>query len=160
MTILSSLRDSFFGAADVRSGSDTADAPAETTPPFDGYDRLNDKQVIGELPKHSQVELEAVEGYERSHRNRLTVLDKLRYMRGSEPLPGYDEMSVREINAALESADMETINRVRGYERKFAKRPDVLEEVDRVRHAHRATNPAPAAPPAYQPASAPSARAD
>ena len=58
----------------------------------------------------------------------------LRYMRGSEPLPGYDALSVEEIVAALEEADLATIKKVRGYERKFANRPDVLEEVVRVHH--------------------------
>ena len=45
----------------------------------------------------SQVELAAIETYERSHRNRPEVLDKLRYMRGSEPLPGYDALSPEQI---------------------------------------------------------------
>ena len=90
--------------------------------------------MIDGLSDHSQVELEAVETYERSHESREAVLDKLRYMRGSEPLPGYDALSVEEIVAALEEADLATIKKVRGYERKFANRPDVLEEVVRVHH--------------------------
>ena len=31
--------------------------------------------------------------YEREHQNRLEVMQKLRYMRGAQPLPGYDEMA-------------------------------------------------------------------
>ena len=62
------------------------------------------------------------------------MLDKLRYMRGSEPLPGYDALSVEEIVTALGEADLATIKKVRGYERKFANRPGVLEEVVRVHH--------------------------
>ena len=64
---------------------------------------------------HSQIELEAVESYERSHRGREAVLNKLRYLRGREPFAGYDAMSVDEILAALEEADLATIKRVRGY---------------------------------------------
>jgi hypothetical protein len=41
------------------------------------------------------------------------VLDKLRYMRGREPLPGYDALSLEEIVAALEEADLATIRKVR-----------------------------------------------
>lgn len=120
--------------------------------PFAGYDRLNATKVVKGLSDHSQVELEAVETYERSHKDREPVLNKLRYMRGSEPFPGYDAMSVEEILAALEKADMETIKRVRGYERKFANRALVLEEVVRVHQARRAAQTA-SAPPAYQPTS-------
>ena len=70
------------------------------------------------------------------------MLDKLRYMRGSEPLPGYDALSVEEIVTALGEADLATIKKVRGYERKFANRPDVLEEVVRVHHRRLASQPA------------------
>jgi hypothetical protein len=41
------------------------------------------------------------------------VLDKLRYMRGSEPLPGYDALSPEEIATALSGADAETVKAVR-----------------------------------------------
>lgn len=127
--------------------------PRKPTLPFAGYDRLDDKRVVEGLSDHSQVELEAVESYERSHESRDLVLDKLRYMRGREPLPGYDALGVEEILAALKEADLATIKKVRGYERKFANRPQVLEEVVRVHHRRRATQPA-SAPPGYQPLSA------
>jgi hypothetical protein len=126
--------------------------------PFAGYDRLDERQVIKGLSGHSQIELAAVESYERSHQDRKTVLDKLRYLRGSEPLPGYDALSTEEIVAALKDADLATIKRVRGYERKFANRRNVLEEVVRVHHARQAAEPASPAP-GYQPISATSARA-
>ncbi len=144
MTILSNLRSRLSGRGvsaglsqppgDKRSGSSE-----EADPPFAGYDRLDDRQVVDGLSDHSQIELEAVESYERSHKSRERVLDKLRYMRGSEPLPGYDALSVEEIGKALEEADSAAIKKVRTYERKFANRPDVLEEVGRVRHLRHAT---------------------
>jgi hypothetical protein len=121
--------------------------------PFAGYDQLDARKVVRGLSDHSQVELEAVESYERSHKGREAVLDKLRYMRQGEPLPGYDALSVEEIHAALEEADMETIKDVRSYERKFAGRREVLEAVVRVHTQRREAQPA-AAVPAYQPASA------
>jgi len=139
MSILTALRDrvstadSSSGRADG-SGSDLA---AEPQLPFAGYDRLGSRQVIDGLHGHSQVELEAIEGYERTHQDREPVLDKLRWMRGPEPLPGYDALSVEAIMAALGAADLTTIKKVRSYERKFANRPDVLEEVVRARHRQR-----------------------
>ena len=97
--------------------------------PIPGYDRIKDKDLIAELSKHTQAELAAIETFERSHKKRLPVFNKLRYLRGNEPLPDYDALSVKEILAGLEGADMETLQRTRVYERKFQRRPDVLEEV-------------------------------
>ena len=156
MKALSDLRTTFFGDRRSRNGTpaETNEARApETGPPFAGYDRLNDRQAMDALSNHSQVELEAVEDYERSHKQRPTVLDKLRYMRGAEPVSGYDEMSVEAIKATLQDADTATIKKVRAYERKFAKRPDVLDEVARVHRLRQTTEPAPPAP-SYQPNSA------
>ena len=154
MTILAAIRDRF--ATRDSSGLQVDDAQgepvAEAGLPFAGYDRLDDRQVADGLSDHSQLELDAVESYERSHQNRQRVLDKLRYMRQREPLPGYDALSVEEIVSALEEADLATISKVRGYERKFANRPDVLEEVARVYHRRQASRPASPAP-AYQPMS-------
>jgi hypothetical protein len=155
MTVLRALRDRF--STTESSAGQAGDAPgdpaAEAGLPFAGYDRLDARQVIDGLHDRSQIELEAVESYERSHRDREPVLDKLRYMRGSEPVPGYDALSSDEVVTALEEADLATIKKVRGYERKFANRPGVLEEVVRVHHRRLANRPA-SAPPAYQPMSA------
>jgi hypothetical protein len=155
MTILSAIRDRFsthqssVPQVDDAQGEPVAEAPL----PFAGYDRLDARQVVDGLSDHSQLELEAVESYERSHQDRQQVLDKLRYMRQREPLPGYDALSVEKIVSALEDADLATISNVRVYERKFANRPDVLEEVARVYHRRQASRPASAAP-AYRPMSA------
>lgn len=111
------------------------DAAAETTRtddsqlPIPDYDRIKDKDLIGELSKHSQTELAAIESYERSHKDRPAVFNKLRYLRGKEPLQGYDALSVKEILAGLEGADTPTLQRTRVYERKFQRRPGVLDEV-------------------------------
>jgi hypothetical protein len=128
MTILNSLQHRF-------SGGDAQVDVAETTRsddgqlPIPGYDRIGDKDLIAELSKHSQAELAAIETYERSHKERVPVFDKLRYLRGQEPIQGYDALSVKEILAGLEGADSETLQTTRVYERKFQHRPDVLDEV-------------------------------
>jgi hypothetical protein len=154
MTFLSAIRDRFSGP-DASAQPESASAPQgdpveEVGPPFAGYDRLDKRQVMDRFSDHSQIELEAAESYERSHKDRGPVLSKLRYMRGREPLPGYDALSVDEILAALEEADSPTIKKVRAYERKFGNRPVVLEEVARAHDRRRATQPETAAP-GYQP---------
>ena len=120
---------------------------ASAPPPFAGYERLSTKQVVTSLWEHSQSELAAVETFERANQSREAVLDKLRYMRQPEPLPGYDELSSAEIVTRLGEADLPTIKRVRAYERKFGKRPDILDEAVRVQHLRRAAQPAAAAAP-------------
>jgi hypothetical protein len=107
-------------------------APDEHRLPISGYDRLGDKQIGARLSQLSQVELAALETYERAHENRPVVLDKLRYMRGSEPLPGYDALTTEQIAEALAEADTETVKAVRDYERKFGHRQSVLHEAARV----------------------------
>jgi hypothetical protein len=162
---MTSLRDRFFpqrhsvpsqGAS--QTGGDSSGSTKSVEPPFAGYEGLNDRDAMDSLSDHTQAELEVAEDYERAHQNRLPVLDKLRYMRGRQPMPGYDDLSTEEVVAALEDADIATIKAVRGYERKFANRPDVLDEVTRVHHRHLEAHP-PAPPPAYQSASANAAEA-
>jgi hypothetical protein len=141
----------------------SASAPGphdESAPlPFTGFDRLDTTEVISTLSDHSQAELTAVETYERANQNRKPVLDKLRFMRQPEPLSGYDALTPEEVVAALGDADLITLKKVRGYERKFANRPQVSESVVHALHERRAKEPV-AAPRAYAPASANKSKAD
>lgn len=148
MSVLTALRTLFSTreASVARAGHAQGGPGAAAQPPFAGYERLDSKHVIAALPRHSQIELDAVEAYERSHQSRQPVLDKLSYMRGPEPLPRYDALSPEEIVTALEQVDVKTIKRVRTYERKFANRPDLLEAVVRARDRRRETEPVSAAP--------------
>lgn len=99
--------------------------------PVAGYDDLNAKEVVSSLSKRSQVELTEIESHERSHEDRTAVFNKLRYLRQKEPFKGYDALSTDEVVAALKKADLAAIKRVRGYERKFGARREVLEAVTR-----------------------------
>jgi hypothetical protein len=138
MKILAALRKR-------RSRGSERDTPAVTSSPdedrlpISGYDQLGDKQVSDQLSQLSQVELAAVETYERAHGKRRVVLDKLRYMRSSEPLPGYDALTPEQIATALADADAETVRAVRDYERKFQHRQSVLNEAARVRPTSQAS---------------------
>ena len=107
--------------------------------PIAGYDQLDDKQVSDRLSQLSQEELAAVETHERAHENRPAVLEKLRYMLGSEPLPGYDALTTEQIAEALADAESETVRAVRDYERKFQHRGAVLGEAARVLPTSRAS---------------------
>jgi hypothetical protein len=100
--------------------------------PIPGYDNLNVKKLGERLTDLSQAELAAVETYERSHEDRPEVLARLRYLRGDEPLPGYDALDSDGVGRALAGADRQTVKAVRDYERKFRRRHDVLEAVARV----------------------------
>jgi hypothetical protein len=128
MKMLDSIRDrrSENGHA---AGAATADGPREADLSIPGYAQLDSKQVTSQLSHQTQVELETIEEYERSHEDRTVVLNKLRYLRGTEPLPGYDGLAVEEISAALAGADEDTIRLVREYERKFQRRSAVLDDL-------------------------------
>jgi hypothetical protein len=128
---------------DAHSGGDAQrNRPGDSELPIPGYDRIHDKRLIAELSKHSQAELTAIATYERSHKNRPPVFDKLRYLRGQEPIEGYDDLSAEEILVMLEAANGETLQRTRSYERKFQRRPDVLDEVgDAIRDRRRKRRP-------------------
>jgi hypothetical protein len=142
MSILTGLRDR------VSARGSSADGP-EAAVSDSGYDRLGTRQVVEGLHNRSQVDLEAVEAYERSHLNRPPVLDKLRYMRGPEPFPGYDALDMDAVLAAIQDVDLATIKKVRSYERKFANRAAILEAVVEIQHRLQAAQPATVVP-AYQ----------
>jgi hypothetical protein len=112
----------------------TADTANE---PVAGYDSLKTKEVIASLSSHTQVELAEIESYEHAHQNRLSVFDKLRWLRQDEPVPGYDALSLEDVVDSLDKADLAALKRVRGYERKFRARRDVLDEVDRLHRERR-----------------------
>lgn len=114
-----------------KTEADTS-SPDEHPVPISGYDQLDDKQVSDRLAQLSQAELATVETYERAHADRPAVLEKLRYMRGSEPLQGYDALTPEQIAEALADADSEKVRAVRDYERKFQHRGAVLDEAARV----------------------------
>src|SRR4051812_40681418 len=71
--------------------------PDNVTPlrgePLAGYDRLNAGQVAARLSELGQAQLRAVGAYERAHRYRRAVLERISALEGPEPVDGYDELS-------------------------------------------------------------------
>jgi hypothetical protein len=104
-----------------------------------GYDRLSETKVVDELAPRSQEELEAIEAHERSSQGRSKILHKLRWLRGKEPLRGYDTLSVAEISKELATADTRTLKDVRAYERKHQNRREVMDEVARLMPSSKGT---------------------
>jgi len=132
MNILQRFRNRSSGGEPGDPGSADASSRDADQLAISGYDRLDHKQVSAQLHELSQVELAAVETYERSHKDRPQVLDRLRYMRTNEPLPDYDALSPEQIATALAGANAETVKAVRDYERKFGHRKQVMDEAARV----------------------------
>lgn len=114
------------------------------------FARLNERDAVNELGQLDQADLGAVETFERSHRDRPAILNKLRYLRQPEPLPGYDQLEPDAIAEALAEADTPTIKLVREYERKMQGRPSVLKAVSLALHQgaeRQGAEPAPAVTP-------------
>ena len=132
MRILERLR----GRWPDREPGDLASARASSADeqrlPIARYDHFDGKQVARALSPLSQVELAAVEAYERSHQDRPVVLNRLRWLRGNEPLPGYDALDSDEIVRALADADAATVKAVRSYERHHRDRRDVRTAIARI----------------------------
>jgi hypothetical protein len=132
MRILERLRNrSPHGEAGAPDSAEASSADEQRLP-IARYDELDGKQLIPQLSQLSQVELAAVEAHERSHRERPVVLDRLRGLRGNEPLPRYDALDSDEIVRALADADAATVKAVRSYERHHRDRRDVRAELARV----------------------------
>jgi hypothetical protein len=119
------------------------DLPAPDSVAIAGYDALEGRDIARRLPQLSQEEMEAVETYERAHRGRPVVLDKLRYLRSAEPVAGYDALPADQVPAALADASLDTINRAREYERRMRRRAPVLLEIERLGHSIRHPGAAP-----------------
>ena len=131
------------------NGGRNDDAPApdlgENQNMVDRYADLGERDAVAELGQLNQAELTVVEEYERAHRDRSAVINKLRYLRQPEPLPGYDALDGKDVTAALADADVPTLKAVREYERKMQARATVLQEVTLA--LHRSAAPDGATPP-------------
>jgi ferritin-like metal-binding protein YciE len=90
------------------------------------YDSLSAEEIIGRLPGLSQIDLAKLDSYERKNDNRTTVLSRISALRTEEPWPGYDELTVDEIESALGERDEQRSKDVAAYERTHKNRAGVL----------------------------------
>jgi ferritin-like metal-binding protein YciE len=96
-----------------------------------GYDKLNATEIAKKLTELSQIDLAKVDSYERKNANRTTILSRISSLRGDEPWPGYDELSVGEIRSVLDRSDDDRVKNVRSYERSHKDRTGVVDASDR-----------------------------
>jgi len=96
-----------------------------------GYGKLTAAEIVEKLPHLSQVDLAKIDSYERKTDNRTTVLSRITALRADEPWPGYDELGVEEIRAALDEADEDRTKSVRSYERSHKNRTGVIDAAER-----------------------------
>lgn len=92
----------------------------------EGYESLTAAEVVEKLPGFSQRDLREVETYEKAHQARQTVLQRIESLRETEPVVGYDELTVPEVQQRLTAGDAARATAVRDYERSHKKRDGVL----------------------------------
>jgi ferritin-like metal-binding protein YciE len=95
------------------------------------YDSLTAEEILSKLPELSQIDLAKVDSYERKNDNRTTVLSRITALRGQEPWPGYDELTVAEIEAVLSEGDEQRAKDVVAYERSHKNRAGLLKSAQR-----------------------------
>jgi len=102
-------------------------AAGEGDIPIANYDDLTANQITSRLGDLSQIDLAKVDSYERKNANRKSVLEKVTSLRGNEPWPGYDELTVDEVKTAIDGADDKRVQAIRDYERQHKGRQGVLD---------------------------------
>jgi ferritin-like metal-binding protein YciE len=95
------------------------------------YDSLTAEEILSKLAELSQIDLAKVDAYERKNDNRTTVLSRISALRREEPWPGYDELTVAEIEAVLDEGDEQRTKDVAAYERAHKNRAGVLRHTQR-----------------------------
>jgi uncharacterized protein (DUF433 family) len=95
------------------------------------YDDLTADEITSRLPELSQIDLAKIDSYERRNEKRTTILSRITSLRGSEPWPGYDELTAVEIRTALAEADDALTKDVRAYERGHKNRAGVVSSTER-----------------------------
>ena len=95
------------------------------------YDSLSAEEIVSKLPELSQIDLAKIDSYERKNDNRTTVLSRVTALRRAEPWPGYDELTVAEIEAVLGEGDEQHVKDVVAYERTHKNRAGVLKAAER-----------------------------
>ena len=118
------------GVARVEGEVKGAFASAEDLPIGD-YDERTAEEIVAKLPELSQVDLAKIDAYERREQGRSTVLDRIASLLDDEPWPGYDELTVSDIQAALREADDDLVETVDRYERAHKDRAGVLRATGR-----------------------------
>ena len=95
--------------------------------PIQRYRSLSAEEIVSKLSELSETDLGKVESYERKNKSRPAILSRIRVLRGEEPWPGYDELTVAEIEAVVNEGDDQRAQDVLVYERAHKNRPEVIQ---------------------------------
>jgi ferritin-like metal-binding protein YciE len=95
------------------------------------YDKLTADEITSKLTGLSQIDLAKIDSYERRNQDRTTILSRVTSLSGSEPWPGYDELTTTEVQAVLSEGDDERVKAVRAYERSHKNRAGVIRATER-----------------------------
>ena len=104
---------------------------SETDLPIARYDTLTAEEISGRLSQISQVDLARIGAYERRNEARTTILSRISSLLGDEPWPGYDDLTAKDVRAALAEGDDDRAKQVRAYERSHKNRVSVLRATER-----------------------------
>src|ERR1700694_722271 len=77
--------------------------PAKWT--SEAYESLTAARIVEKLPHISQRELGEVETHEKTRQSGLTELRRIGSLHGQQPVAGYDELNVQEIQNLLAEGD-------------------------------------------------------
>ena len=86
---------------------------------------------MGKLSDFTQAQLREVIAYERANRKRATVIERAQSLQETQPFPGYDDLTARDVAQRVRDADEATARRVREYEGRHQRRVEVLESAQR-----------------------------
>lgn len=119
--------------------------------PIAGYDDLRVSQILPKLDDLDLDELELVAIYEEENKNRTTVLNRIDELidereaeeavpapapaavvatGDEEPLPGYDDMTVREVLDRIDELDADDLDALAAYEEDHKDRTTLLNAID------------------------------
>ncbi len=99
--------------------------------PLPDYDQLNVKEVTARLDSLTIPQLVALRDYELAHGKRVTILRELDGRINRMPIPGYDQLSIDEIEPLLPGLEIAHLDYLAEYEAQHENRVTLLRAIER-----------------------------
>lgn len=116
--------------AKVKEQATELQEAAERNLPIADYSKLNAREVLNRLADMTISELHAIRDFESLAGKRSTVLRELNRRIEAMPIPDYDDMTVEQITAQLETLDPAKLTVIAQYERAHGNRVGVLQGIE------------------------------
>jgi hypothetical protein len=100
--------------------------------PIESYNSLTASEIVTRLTGLTQTDLAIVYKYERAHEARTTILEAIEGRVVALPIPGYDTLTVEELDNRLERLPKDDLKKIRRYESETKARSTVLEKIDQL----------------------------